>query len=628
MLKKIAYIKIILVASVLGSLNSCNKYLDVVPDNVATIESAFTMRVGAERYLFTCYYWMPGHADLGWNPGFIAGGEMWGLFPNYVNTQALNIVAGNQNTVSPYIDSWSSAFAGIRDCNVFLEHIHMVQDITETERKQWIAEVKFLKAYYHFWLIRMYGPIPLMRESTPINAGVEEVKKPRDPFDECIDYVVELIDEAMPDLPLTIEDEVSDLGRVTKPVAASMKAYMLVTAASPLFNGNNLFAGLVDADNNPLFNLTEDKGKWTRAAEASKEAIDICHEAGISLYQFSLGAGQNVPLSDTTKIQMSIRGSVTERWNTETIWADPNSLMNQEDLYTVWDPFVNPNALQGKYGPTLQIAELFYSENGVPINEDKTFDYANRYALKTSTSADMYNIKPFYTTAKLHFNRENRFYATLGFDGGAWYGQGRNNDNNLWYLEGKAGQPAGFQRREAHSPTGYWAKKLIAYRTSMGQSSLTQDWYPWPIIRLADLYLLYAEASNEAEGPNAEVYKYINLVRERAGLKTVEEAWSDFSKQPTKYQSQDGLREIIHQERSIELALEGQRFWDLRRWMKAHEELVSPPKGWYILGDSPETYYRQQTVYNTRSYRLREYLWPIRDAVLLENRNLVQNPGW
>lgn len=614
--------------SIIGTLSSCNKYLDVVPDNVATIESAFTMRVGAERYLFTCYYWLPGHADIGWNPGFVAGGEMWSLFPNYVDTQALNIAAGNQNAMSPYIDSWSSAFAGIRDCNVFLENIHKVQDITEFERERWIAEVKFLKAYYHFWLIRMYGPIPLMRESIPINTGVEEVKKPREPFDVCIGYVVELIDEAIPDLPLTIQDEVSDLGRITKPIAASMKAYMLVTAASPLFNGNSLFADLKAADNTPLFNLTEDKGKWERAAQACREAIDICHDGGIRLYQFSLGAGQNTDLSDTTKIQMSIRGGVTERWNTETIWADPNSVLNQGNFYTVWDPFVNPNALQGQYGPTLQVAELFYSKNGVPINEDKTFDYADRYALETSTAEQKNNIKPFYTTAKLHFNRENRFYATIGFDGGAWYGQGRNDDDNLWYLEGKAGQHAGFQRREAYSPTGYWAKKLIAYRTVMGQSSLTQDWYPWPVMRLADLYLLYAEASNEKEGPNPEAFKYINLVRERAGLNTVEESWSTFSRQSTKYQSQDGLRAIIHRERTIELALEGQRFWDLRRWMKAHEELAGPPEGWYVLGDSPETYYRPQTVYNTRSFRLRDYLWPIRDAVLLENRNLVQNPGW
>ena len=614
--------------SIIGALSSCNKYLDVVPDNVATIESAFTMRVGAERYLFTCYYWLPGHADIGWNPGFVAGGEMWSLFPNYENTQALNIAAGNQNAMSPYIDSWSSAFAGIRDCNVFLEHIYMVQDITEFERKQWIAEVKFLKAYLHFWLIRMYSPIPLMRESTPINAGVEEVKKPREPFDVCIDYVVELIDEAIPDLPLTIRDEVSDLGRITKPVAASMKAYMLVTAASPLFNGNSLFADLKAADNTPLFNQTEDKGKWERASQACKEAIDICHEGGIKLYQFSLGTGQNVSLSDTTKIQMSIRGSVTERWNMETIWADPNSVLDQSTLYTVWDPFVNPNALQGRYGPTLQLAELFYSKNGVPINEDKTFDYSDRYALEMATPEQKNNIKPFYTTSKLHFNRENRFYATMGFDGGAWYGQGRNDDDNLWYLEGKAGQAAGFQRREAYSPTGYWAKKLIAYRTVMGQSSLTQDWYPWPVMRLADLYLLYAEASNEAEGPNPEAFNYINLVRKRAGLKTVEESWSVFSRQSTKYQSQDGLRSIIQRERMIELALEGQRFWDLRRWMKAHEVLAGPPEGWHVLGDSPETYYRTQTVYNTRSFRLREYLWPIRDAVLLENRNLVQNPGW
>src|SRR5690606_8392302 len=101
-------------------------------------------------------------------------------------------------------------------------------------------------------------------------------------------------------------------------------------------------------------------------------------------------------------------------------------------------------------------------------------------------------------------------------------------------------------------------------------SSFQVQGYPWPVMRLADLYLFYAEALNEYhDTPVADTYHYLNLVRERAGLKTVEESWTQHSVNPEKYQHQQGLRQIIRQERTIELALEGHRFWDLLRWKEA-----------------------------------------------------------
>src|SRR5690606_38133836 len=101
---------------------------------------------------------------------------------------------------------------------------------------RWIAEVKFLKAYYHFWLFRLYGPIPLIKENIPVSASVDEVKRKRSTVDECVEYMVELIDEAAPDLPKKIVNRTFELGRITQPIAFSLKAIVLVTAASPLFN--------------------------------------------------------------------------------------------------------------------------------------------------------------------------------------------------------------------------------------------------------------------------------------------------------------------------------------------------------------------------------------------------------
>ena len=91
----------------------------------------------------------------------------------------------------------------------------------------------------------------------------------------------------------------------------------------------------------------------------------------------------------------------------------------------------------------MKIAALFHTRNGVPIDEDHTWDYNGRFEMRVGTRAERYNIKEGYTTAKFNFDRENRFYGALGFDGGIWYGLGRYDDNNAFWFEGKLGQYGG-----------------------------------------------------------------------------------------------------------------------------------------------------------------------------------------
>src|SRR5690606_17514975 len=270
---------------------------------------------------------------------------------------------------------------------------------------------------------------------------------------------------------------------------------------------------------------------------------------------------------------------------------------------------------------------VFYTENGVPIDEDPSWAYTNRFDLKQGTADEKYYIRTGYTSALFNFDREPRFYASLGFDGGVWYGQGKYDDNDTWFVSAKKGDPASNVARDKSNFTGYWAKKLVNYMNVIQPTSYTREAYPWPIFRLANLYLLYAEALNEAEGPSPEVYTWLDLIRERAGLKGVVESWSLHSVNPSKPFSQDGLRDIIHQERLIEFAFEGQRFWDLRRWKLAVEELNKPITGWDIEQQTPEGYYREKVLFE-QTFSIRDYLWPIRENEILANKNTVQNPGW
>ncbi|MEN6453744.1 MAG: RagB/SusD family nutrient uptake outer membrane protein [Prolixibacteraceae bacterium] len=622
-----------------GIFGGCDSFLDVTPDNVATIDYAFRLRSTAERFLFTCYSYMPSHGSLNENPAFLGADELW-LVPTSTNVSWM-IARGNQRVVNPYVNAWQGnngskdLYEGIRQCNVFLENISDVPDMTESEKKRWVAEVKFLKAYYHFWLVRMYGPIVLIKENLPVSADPDEVKIPRSPVDTCFDYIVQLLDEAANDLPEKIDFEVSELGRITKAIDLSVKAQVLITAASPLFNGNPDYQGYTNNDGTPLFNTVLDPAKWQKAADACKTAIDLCESLGHHLYQYQPLISQ-YDLSDTTLIQMSIRNAVCEKWNPEIIWGNTNSMVDQGGLQGSatprgLDPALSANgATRGSLAPPLKIVELFYSENGVPIDEDITWDYAGRFKLKIPGEDERYNLKQGYTTAKLNFDREPRYYAGLGFDGGIWYGQGHYNDkgSDLLYVSCKKGQPAAAINLSSYSTTGYWPKKLVHFQSIIGSGqTYTTENYPWPVIRLADLYLLYAEALNEVSGPGEEVYHYVDSIRARAGILSVEEAWTNYSKNPGKYTTKEGMREIIHRERTVELAFEGQRFWDLRRWKEAVEELNKTVSGWDLDQETDEGYYRERAIFN-QTFITRDYLWPLNENTILANNKLVQNPGW
>jgi len=605
-------------------------YLDVVPDNVATIDYAFRTPLTAEKYLFTCYSWLPGFADpYSGNPGIGGADEIW--YNAHYTYNAFLLAQGNQNIQNPFLDFWMGdrggvpLFRGIRECNIFLENIDQVKGMSDADKARMSAEVKFLKAYYHFWLMRMYGPIPIMDTNLPISATVEEVKAvTREPTDDVVNYIVHLLDEAIAVLPEKVQFEVQELGRVTKPIAMAIKAQVLVTAASPLFNGNIDFPTYQNARGEMLFNNQFHAEKWALAAQAAKEAIETCEALGSKLYYF---ANSGYAISDTTKTEMSIRAAITERWNSEVIWGSTNSTAGA--IQTGSYPRIFPGDADyygGYMSVPFSMVELFYSANGVPIEEDLDWQYADRYRTRKAIAQEHLYVKENYVTAMLNFEREPRFYADLAFDGGRWYGQGVYTDVNNFYVEGRLGGAAA-GHAYAYSVTGYLPKKMVNFQNAAGPKLWTVQRYPWPIMRLADLYLLYAEASNEAYGPSDEVYHYLDLIRERAGLLGVEAAWGQHSSRPTKYQTKEGLREIIHQERGIELAFEGSRFWDQRRWKTAVRTLNHAIVGWDVQQETPESYYRPKIIFQ-QTFGLRDYFWPIQESELIRNRGLMQSPGW
>jgi len=648
-MKKYIFYRIFFVMS-LVSLGGCKDYLNIVPDNVATIDFAFRLRDEAEKYLFTCYNNMPNYNNITGNVGLMGADELTTFYPREsgrgsLDLTMLRIARGEQNVANPLVNFWDGAnsgksyFMALRECNIFLDNIDKVYDITLAEKTRWIAEVKFLKAFYHYWLVKMYGPIPIIRQNLPISSSVEQVKVYRDPVDEVIDYAVSLIDEAVVDLPETVSGQ-AELGRATKPIALSIKAEMLVMSASPLFNGNADYLGFQGKDGRQLFSEYNAE-KWQRAATACKEAIDMCERAKIVLHRFQPG---QFSVTDSTKNMMNVRSAVTTKWNSEIIWGASNSwvgggsyqsgpiqsmAMARLSPYTASD---ETQTIASLFAVPIHIAEMFYSKNGVPIEEDKTYNYSGRYTdIRPATQAERFYIRAGERTVQLNFDREPRFYGSLGFDKGIWYGMGRMDDKatNMWFVEAKTNQNAGVIGSDLYNVTGYWPKKLVHYNGSIASTAyqFTAEPYPWPIMRLADLYLLYAEALNEVNGPSADVYNYLDRIRERSGIAGVRESWTNYSNTPDKPSSKDGLREIIQRERMIELAFEGKRFWDLRRWKLASRSLNRPVQGWNYRGNDETSYYKLQTIYQS-TFTQREYFWPLSEGSLNINTNLSQNPGW
>lgn len=634
----------------LTSLYSCSSFLDIVPDDVATIEHAFRDKVRAEKFLATCYSYIPQIGNPARDPAIMGSDETW----NFINTTEASSTVGNygafyikmglQNTNDPYVNYWDNRnyggnlFEGISNCNIFIKNIDKVgPQLSGVERERWRAEAKFLKAYFHYYLLKMYGPIHLIKENISIEAPAEEMRIYREPFDDCINYIIELIDQAKPYLPLRIENVALEMGRITQPIALAIKAEVLITAASPLFNGNEDFKSFADKRGVKLFTQKADSKKWETAAIACKNAIDTCLMAGHDFYEFD-DPNYVYNLSEQTKLINSLRCVVTYSYNKEVIWGGMNGSINNYQTHSL-PFFVLANAAnvpwKGLLAPTIRMAELYYSNNGVPIEEDEDYDYPNRYETEAAPESHKYYIKPGFVTAKLNQNREPRFYANLAFDGGYWYGNGRYADVDgpeataAWVMRMKRGEASGKNGPYRYSITGYWAKKPSHIKTDVNSTGKGSYYgYSFPIIRLSDLYLYYAEALNEMhETPSLATYEYLDYVRSHAGLDGVVDSWRAHSIYPEKPSTQSGLREIIQRERMIELSFESKRFWDLRRWKLAHRVIPGPIKAWNVNGDNDDEYYQMVTI-DKLNFRTRDYLWPIRNYAIRVNGNLTQNPNW
>lgn len=644
-MKKILYI----ICGVM-TFTSCDDYLDVVPENdITTIETQFEKREEADQWLMTCYTFATvNSATPNGDPAFLGADEYCTgdyLRNNYASAApSVFIGDGMQMTNNPYCNVWhkNQYFAALRYCNIFLENIDHVYNMQDEEKALWKDEVKAVKAYYYFDMLRRYGPIILVDENIPTNSSIDIMIRSRRPIDECVDAIVKLCDETMQTIPLRKNTTNDRWAFLSKEGVATIKALTLLYAASPLFNGNTAFADFTNRDGERLF-PEYDKEKWRKAAEAADEAIKICEEGDLCINQGS---------NDRPTKLLNIIEDIEHTWsgfrheNPEAIWMVRKTISDKESLIVInlenlWDdPF--GVVCKGCLGAPLNMVEMYYTDHGVPITEDRQW-VSSMYQLSKETDEKYKDVLPLNEEIlSLHRHREPRFYAMIAADRSYWYRRNNGFGETAKYepllCMNRKGEQYGttvsrYDESQGQCLTGYWIKKFIIPNISFGNYFNYSENDPAVLMRLPDLYLASAEAWNEyLDVPNEHVYEMIDKVRERAGILKVRDAWHNYAKNSSKVDTKVGMREIIRDEWNVEFAFESRRFWNLRRWMTAQNELNRPQYGWNILESDRDAFYcyyeGPKVVWSKRSFTApRDYLFPIRaEEVLISG--VRQNPGW
>ncbi len=381
----------------------------------------------------------------------------------------------------------------------------------------------------------------------------DDLNYPRNSYKDCVNAVLSDLEKAIPLLHTTVED--NQTGRVTKGAALALKARVLLYAASPLWNDE-----FTNSD------------KWQLAANAALDVINLV-ESGAKVYGlYNTGVG----VTDYEQ-QFFVRPPE----NNEVIfWYNDGAKIFGADEITVWAPPGEGFQGAGAVLPTQNFIDLFEMEDGKPYHESPLYDPANPY---------------------LH--RDPRFYKTILYNGSVWQGT-----TVQTFIGGK------HRQKSTDCRTGYYVRKYLP--ESVNYNSSSSSFHNWQYIRLAEVYLNYAEAINEVEGP-AKAYPYINAIRSRSGMPDL----------PTGL-NQEQMRARIKNERAIELSFEEHRWWDIRRWMEGEKYFDGNFYGMDITKNGDGSFSYNKAIFETRIFRPKMNLYPIPTGELDKNPKYVQNPGW
>lgn len=616
-------------------LFSCQDALDMAPDGKLTMDEIFQDNDKVAAFLNSCYTYIPAKgtryffwcrgpvewSDEAWDTdaeaeSWIMSGRMYNGDASAGSHPVVNISADAGNG-----DYWGRYWAGIRNCTIFITRVDEAQVTNETDRKRWKAEAYVLRAYYYSELLKWYGAVlPIERESFGLTDDFSLLEKAS--YYDMAKFILEDCDAAIAisELPWRITTG-AEAGRVNKAMALAIKSKMILYAASPLNNDGNNY--------------------WEEAYSVNKSALSSLRSNGFELYN-----KVNFPqtyLSDVAYIgpDKNEYAALYNEYFTQNMSYSSNPV-DKETIYqshqgqgNIWD--IDGIGAQDGYKsgtcPSQELVDAYETVDGKTI-----LSLANPYLDEKHLEPNYNPDNTLYDPQDPYTNRDPRFYASIYYNGSKrkclWnfaeapesyenYPAGIGNRTRIiatWVGEPQTGIHPTTRRA---TRTGYFERKFL--HPNSGNDNPVGG-ANWKLFRLGEVILNFAEAAAEA-GHLDEARAAVNEIRARVGMPEI----------PASLSQQELILRVRH-ERRVELAMEENRYFDVRRWSEPNADLAKTDK-WITAAeitrnsDGSYTYGRRTVRETPRACYTNKYMWlpiPLSEA----NRLLAitgqdwQNPGW
>lgn len=610
------------------SFISCEDYLDKTPSSDLTEEQVFGNYKNFQGFVDIFYgdnlIQYASHAltssldlgdDVGCNKNFpvtynIPYGNYWWIWSNYHQ----NIFNQHDESIAPDVRTgfWTGGWYNIRRANLGLKNFNLLIEATDEERNLIKGQLYFFRAWNHFEIARNWGGIPYVDTYLEPN---DNMKFPRLSFHETLMKIAQDLDSAAALLPvdwnLTEQGQQAlnaMVGRATKGAAIATKSRVYLFAGSPLA-GKMRF-------NNPVY----DNDMLIESAKASWEIIQLAQQ----------GVYELVPWSEYKENFASNKTGSNTIWTKELIWTRLKNGTGANQIHNGMGRIHNSQRFGGNgvvTSATLNMVELYETATG--------------YAIKDAPAGDFNPLNPWA-------NRDPRLLTTILVDGVKWV-EAENNAQayiQLYSSGGTSATGAGLDMdpgTTSGSITGFLIRKYIPYGVNSKDQKWSQYRFQVPFIRLAEMYLNYAEAVNEVYGPNTQppfasmtAVEAVNTVRRRVKLPLAEDikkpvelfTYGDVSLPDVRSEyttSKETFRERIRNERSVELAYEGHRWFDLRRWYLSH--LPEYKIRYKCIFDKDHTFFRKEVLFEG-IFEEKHYWLPFKRNHVNQYEEFYQNPGW
>lgn len=550
-------------------IQSCEDMLEPEKDNNYTVDRAYKDPVYAQGLLDRAYLMLPG--DYSFND--VATDDL--VSNNRANVY-LRMATGEWSSQFNPMETWSNSYDAIFNLNYFLSIVDKVEwSWRDEERnnefiKRYTAEALGMRAYFYIQLLINHGGIGENNEllGIPLITNVlstnDDWRVPRSSYQECIDQIIQDLDNSYEVLPYRWGDmESNDLNdrvygdennnRINGQIVKALKSRILLHVSSPGLNNGNYNSTLVE--------------------NAAVNAGEFIEELG-GLAGFDTGG----------HLFYDQDNDVNRK---EIIWRSNYGNSNNREISSF-----PPSAFgNGDNNPTQNIVDDFPMANGYPITEEESgYDPENPYA-----------------------NRDNRLSNYIIYNGNtleSW----RNISTQV------GSEPDGIDYIDRSTRTGYYLKKLIRTDVNLDPTVYNSRRHFYTHIRLTEIFLIYAEAANQAWGPDGDPNNFgftardvISAIRKRAGILADDPYLASIS-------TTEDMASLIRTERRLELCFEGFRFWDLRRW---NLQITKPAQGARITNTD-------FTVINVenRNFQPHMYYAPIPNSEIIKYDGLIQNKGW